>query len=192
MKTLSIRQPWAWLIVNGYKDVENRDWPTRFRGPLFIHAGKTMTRADYQAALLFMASPEFYHIPLPQPKDLPLGGIVGEVEIADCVTASTSPWFCGPYGFVLRNARPLPFLAIDGRLGLFEIHAAKYYIPAATAAGWQISDAQNPDCPCCDHRNTNGLLDCPDCELPAAEFLDHARLFLRRLVGTTSTSSQIK
>lgn len=29
---LSIRQPWAWLIVNGYKDIENRTWPTHFRG----------------------------------------------------------------------------------------------------------------------------------------------------------------
>ena len=29
---LSIRQPWAWLIVNGYKDIENRDWKTHYRG----------------------------------------------------------------------------------------------------------------------------------------------------------------
>ncbi|MEI3544750.1 MAG: ASCH domain-containing protein [Alphaproteobacteria bacterium] len=37
---LSIRQPWAWLIVNGYKDIENRTWPTHFRGKVLIHAGK--------------------------------------------------------------------------------------------------------------------------------------------------------
>ena len=29
---LSIQQPWAWFIVNGYKDVENRTWSTKFRG----------------------------------------------------------------------------------------------------------------------------------------------------------------
>ncbi len=40
MKALSIMQPWAWLIVNGHKDIENRNWPTRFRGPVYIHAGK--------------------------------------------------------------------------------------------------------------------------------------------------------
>lgn len=36
---LSIRQPGAWLIVNGHKDIENRDWPTtNFRGRLLVHA----------------------------------------------------------------------------------------------------------------------------------------------------------
>lgn len=30
MAALSIRQPWAWLVVQGYKDIENRDWPTNF------------------------------------------------------------------------------------------------------------------------------------------------------------------
>ena len=33
-KAISIRQPWAWLIVNGYKDVENRIWPANLRGPV--------------------------------------------------------------------------------------------------------------------------------------------------------------
>lgn len=37
MKALSIQQPWAWLIVNGYKDVENRDWNTKFRGRFYVH-----------------------------------------------------------------------------------------------------------------------------------------------------------
>ena len=44
---LSIRQPWAWLIVNGHKDIENRDWPTNFRGRLLVHAGQTMARRYY-------------------------------------------------------------------------------------------------------------------------------------------------
>ena len=38
MKVIVIRQPWAWLIVNGYKDVENRTWVTRYRGMLLIQA----------------------------------------------------------------------------------------------------------------------------------------------------------
>ena len=38
-RALSIRQPWAWLILNGYKDLENRTWRTDYRGPLLIHAG---------------------------------------------------------------------------------------------------------------------------------------------------------
>ena len=40
MLALSIQQPWAWLIVNGHKGVENRDWDTRQRGDILIHAGK--------------------------------------------------------------------------------------------------------------------------------------------------------
>jgi hypothetical protein len=43
MKVISIRQPWASLIVIGAKDVENRTWPTRYRGPVLIHASQ---RAD--------------------------------------------------------------------------------------------------------------------------------------------------
>ena len=31
MKAISIRQPWAWLVVNGHKDVENRTWRTKHR-----------------------------------------------------------------------------------------------------------------------------------------------------------------
>jgi len=53
---LSIRQPWAYLIIHAGKDVENREWPTRVRGNILIHAGKTMTRADYQACCLFCSS----------------------------------------------------------------------------------------------------------------------------------------
>lgn len=114
MKALSIKQPWAWLIVNGHKTIENRDWATWFRGPLLIHTGKTI---DYEGILWVrrhfpaIALPEFFDI----------GGIVGEATIVACVTESDSPWFVGRYGFVLRDARPLPFRAIRGQLGLFEV-----------------------------------------------------------------------
>src|SRR3972149_11819690 len=46
MKALSIIQPWAWLIVHGHKPVENRRWPTSFRGQFLIHAGK---KFDHEA-----------------------------------------------------------------------------------------------------------------------------------------------
>jgi hypothetical protein len=38
MKALSIRQPWAWLIIAGIKDIENRRWATNHRGPILVHA----------------------------------------------------------------------------------------------------------------------------------------------------------
>ena len=38
---LSVRQPWAWLILQGLKPIENRTWSTPYRGPLQLHAGKS-------------------------------------------------------------------------------------------------------------------------------------------------------
>jgi hypothetical protein len=49
-----------------------------------------------------------------------IGGIVGSVEIVDCVDRSRSFWFSGPYGFVLKNARKTRFKPMKGKLGFFE------------------------------------------------------------------------
>jgi len=38
MKTLSVKQPWAYLLCAGIKDIENRTWKTNYRGRVFIHA----------------------------------------------------------------------------------------------------------------------------------------------------------
>jgi hypothetical protein len=116
MKALSIRQPWSWLIVNGYKTIENRDWPTRFRGPVLIHASKIMDPEDYEWIRI-----TYPDVPLPPLSDLERGGIVGQCEIVGCVTASTSRWFVGRFGFVLRHARPLPFQSMPGKLGFFDV-----------------------------------------------------------------------
>jgi hypothetical protein len=69
MKIISIKQPWASLIVHGLKDVENRTWPTRYRGPLLIHASQ---RADDTSATDIERR---FGVSLPG--ELPLGGIVG-------------------------------------------------------------------------------------------------------------------
>jgi hypothetical protein len=47
-KAISIRQPWAWLIVNGFKDVENRSWKTKYRGPVLVHAGRKIEKYAYE------------------------------------------------------------------------------------------------------------------------------------------------
>ena len=107
MRTLSIRQPWAWLIVRGFKPIENRLRASHFRGPLLIHASLKMTQDDYEACRIFVDG--FATIELPKLVDLPRGGIIGQVTMTDCVTASTSPWFCGGFGYVFTDARPLPF-----------------------------------------------------------------------------------
>lgn len=113
MKALSIQQPWSWLIVNGYKDIENRDWYTKGRGKVLIHAGK---KIDKDA--IWWIKQEFPHIPLPETFET--GGIVGIAKITNCVTESESPWFFGKYGFVISEASPLPFQPCKGKLGFFE------------------------------------------------------------------------
>jgi len=121
MKALSIRQPWAWLIVHAGKNIENRMWRTTFRGRVLIHASKGMTRAEYDAACWFMGEQGIDHTKLPLFDQLPRGGIIGEAEIVDCVRKSNSPWFQGPFGFVLHNVKPLPFRPCKGSLGFFNV-----------------------------------------------------------------------
>lgn len=120
MKALSIRQPWAWLIVNGHKPVENRNWVTHYRGPVLIHASQGMTRAEYDEARELAES---LGVKLPDPKALERGGIVGQATITDCVSVSPSPWFFGKYGFTMVDAMPLPHQPLKGRLGFFEVPA---------------------------------------------------------------------
>ncbi|MGB6103633.1 MAG: ASCH domain-containing protein [Pusillimonas sp.] len=123
MKALSIRQPWAWLIVNGHKDIENRSWWTGVRGPVLIHAGKGMTRSEYEDARDLA---EQLGITTPAFEDLERGGIVGQAVINRCVKDSESPWFFGKYGFVLSDAKPLPFQPLRGQLGFFEAQAQEH------------------------------------------------------------------
>lgn len=131
---LSIRQPWAQLIIHAGKDIENRSWPTKVRGRFWVHASLGMTRDEHADAIAFgveaiRADPrnacatnkttlrelgfDF--------QALVRGAIIGSVELVDCVQSSPSPWFCGKYGFVLRDPRPIPFVRERGKLGFFKV-----------------------------------------------------------------------
>lgn len=129
IKALSIRQPWAWLIAMGYKDVENRSWPTHYRGPIFIHAAKTMTQQDITDAIIVadQVGPGWRRVLQNQARagGLHRGGIIGIAHLTDCVTESTSRWFFGPHGFVLANAQLLQFTPLKGALGLFDVNPAQ-------------------------------------------------------------------
>ena len=120
MIALSIRQPWANLILKAGKDIENRCWPTKFRGRILIHAAKGCTHAELEDALDFAedACGTSYTVDL---KTIPRGGVVGSMEIVDCVSVSASPWFVGEFGFVLRDPQPLPFTPWKGQLGFFDV-----------------------------------------------------------------------
>jgi len=130
MKALSVRQPWAWLIIRPdvhdpkkrallrsmgqIKDIENRTWPTRLRERISIHASK-----GFDAEGFDWVCERFPDIAMPEEFDL--GGIVGTVEVTDCTTAHRSSWFEGPYGFVLAAPRRTAFVPCRGRLGFWEV-----------------------------------------------------------------------
>lgn len=114
---LTVRQPWAWAIIFGGKDIENRTWHTNVRGRVLIHAAKGMTLGEYNDACWFAL--ERCNVNMPHKDKLTRGAIIGSVEIYDCVTSSQSPWFIGPVGFALRGPTPLPVTPCKGQLGFW-------------------------------------------------------------------------
>lgn len=127
MKCLSIRQPWAWLIVNAHKDVENRSWRTDYRGPLLIHAAKQWDSAG-DGAIQRIWTPD-----LSRKTQLgfascllhlePRGAIIGQVNLVDCVRDSDSAWAeAGMWHWLLEDVQAVPEpIAYRGRQGLFEV-----------------------------------------------------------------------
>ena len=128
---LSIKQPWAALLVHGQKTIEVRRWSTLRRGRILIHAAR-----------LPDDRPEAWaHItPALAPTTKLRGGIIGEAQLVGCTTypsralfakdrarhLNEPDWFVAPalYGFVFENAVPLPLRRCTGSLHFFEVDAA--------------------------------------------------------------------
>lgn len=92
MKAISIKQPWASLIVKGIKDIENRTWATKYRGRVLIHASAKAFK--YTSALDFFGAERHKAIKdktLYVPK-LEVSAIIGSVEIVACVINCPSIW----------------------------------------------------------------------------------------------------
>lgn len=131
MKALSVRAPWWWAILHLGKDIENREWPTKFRGTVLLHAGKWFDEEeisyDIEDSVAEMYLQSTGKELTAKAYDLSIhkrgcGCIVGKIDIVDCVTSSKSSWFVGRYGFVLANpvafAEPISF---KGALGFFDV-----------------------------------------------------------------------
>lgn len=73
MKVLTIKQPWATLIMQGDKRFEFRSWQTKYRGDLLIHAGKGIDKEAIKRLAKYL------------PDEIPLGKILGKVTLVDCV-----------------------------------------------------------------------------------------------------------
>lgn len=117
---ISLQQPWAYAVLHLGKNIENRKWSTKFRGPIVIHASK---KIDREAEVwLFRNGYQF-----PSEK-YPTGGYVGEVTIMDCfrkddeeLEEHPNPWAFGPYCWTLKH--PVAYEALipaKGRLGIYD------------------------------------------------------------------------
>ena len=77
MKVLTIKQPWASLIMLGLKKYEFRSWKTEYRGELLIHAGKGIDKDGMERLKKYI------------PEDIPYEGIIGKVKLIDCIKTSS-------------------------------------------------------------------------------------------------------
>jgi hypothetical protein len=138
VKTLSVIQPWASLIMMGAKGNETRPWATAYRGIIAIHASKGFPlwaqelccEQPFQHALraISWGYPDGKHYA----HDLPLGCVLGTVELVDvyCITPNNLPpepersfgdYRPGRQAWVLRNPTPFPYpIPARGKLGLWE------------------------------------------------------------------------
>lgn len=117
MKALSIKQPYAELILQGKKKIELRKWNTSFRGEFLIHASKN---PDNEAMQRFGF------------KELPCGFIVGKAKLIEVkkykneeehkkdkeLHLASSQW--GNYGFIIENPERIEKIAAKGKLGFWE------------------------------------------------------------------------
>jgi len=81
MKALSLRQPWASLWACGRKSYETRDWSTEYRGPLLIHAAKTL-HTDISEELLAIVEEEFGHRWV---AEIPTGALIARCRLIECL-----------------------------------------------------------------------------------------------------------
>lgn len=128
MKTITILQPWASLIACGAKMIETRSWSTSHRGPLAIHAGRTVPSMDFFTPRVEAALWN---------EDTPFGKVIAIVELVDCVEMTNERIVAwrdkygddeiafghfepGRYAWILANMRRIEPVPAKGRQRLWE------------------------------------------------------------------------
>lgn len=130
-KAISIKQPWAYLICAGIKDVENRTWPTKYKGRVYIHASAKPV-GQYFSEGVFTADQLNYLIQskkIDLIEKVQLSAIIGHVDIVNCISkerngkGSDSIWAepdC--FHWILRNPVLFdkPILNVKGKLSFWD------------------------------------------------------------------------
>ena len=128
MKAITLHQPWATLIALGLKTMETRSWSTKYRGPIAIHAGKTIDHevAEYLAERMGCA-------------DLPTGAVIATATLAKVLTTGPALWGWlpddeaeygdfspGRFAWALEDVQVLPEpIPARGQQGLWHWEAAE-------------------------------------------------------------------
>ena len=123
MKVLSIKEPWASLIINGYKEYEFRSWKTKYRGKILIHTSKRMDKKNIERFKCYGL-------------EYKCGAIIGEAELIDCIkvdekfrnnlinensTVYSKSIYVEKYAWHLTNIKKYDKpIEISGHLGLWE------------------------------------------------------------------------
>lgn len=130
-KAISIKQPWAYLICAGIKDVENRTWPTKYIGRVYIHASANNAcsldelNLEQFDKILNLSVGNINHFAL---DNYNYSAIIGHVDIVNCISkarngkGSDSIWAepdC--FHWILRNPVLFdkPILNVKGKLSFW-------------------------------------------------------------------------
>lgn len=120
MKVLTIKEPWASLILNKYKEYEFRTWKTNYRGKILIHSSKSVDKEELN---------NFNDLNI----DYSNGEIIAIAEITDCILVDKQfdkelrnknnlvykHNHINQYAWKLENVKPVKRIKINGKLGLW-------------------------------------------------------------------------
>lgn len=119
MKALTIRSALAWAIAEGFKEIENRSWAPRLEPDevFAIHAGSARPEWDDVERVKRRVGRR-----ASVPDEMECGAVVAVARVTKVVTASRSPWFSGPLGWVLKDVVALRKpVECKGQLGLWHL-----------------------------------------------------------------------
>lgn len=124
MKVLSIKEPWASLIMNGTKKIETRSWKTKYRGEIYIHASLSKAK---------ITKPEVYE--LIKDMNFKCGYIICKCNLVDCIymtdeyvndmkTNHFEEYICGHYevgryAWIVEDVKVIEPIESKGKLGLW-------------------------------------------------------------------------
>ncbi len=144
MKAITIWQPWAGMVAAGIKQNETRSWPTKYRGPIAIHAAKKSIQVScievsdkaMEVICRRLNLPEIFN----GPDTFPMGCIVATANLTDCIkitpeyisTLSSDElalgnYTVGRYAWVMTDTKKLDFpIPVKGRQGLWNWDDTKH------------------------------------------------------------------